>query len=439
MSHFSGSELLTVLQGTWSGIGVPPDVTGISTDSRSVQPGDLFVPLVGEHFDGHDFLPLALQKGAGALLSDREVPWPHIRVRDTLWAYQALAHHWRQRFNLPVIAVTGSAGKTSTKELLALVLGAGVLKSQGNENNDIGTAGTLLRLDANHQAVVLEMAMRGPGEIRRLALMARPTLAVITNIGSAHIGRLGSLEAIAAAKCELLSGLDPQGVAVLNGEDELLLKTAQQVWSGRVVPYGFNQGAQFRGDHLIWKGQKFNLPLPGRHQALNFLAALTVADLLGQDLTGLTNLPPLILPGGRTRLVQANGITLIDDTYNAAPEAVLAALALLATLPGRRIAVLGPMAELGDFSEACHRQVGERIQDLGLDALFILGDSPDLQILRAAAGPVAHATCLTVEALAQGLLAYLQPGDQVLFKASRSVGLERIFSLLPFLNAASSC
>ncbi len=431
------AELLTCTGGTWLGETAPPEyVIGINTDTRTLTAGNLFVPLVGENFDGHDYLAQALAKGAACLLSERETSLPHLRVMDTLVAYQAIARCWREHFVLPVIAITGSAGKTTTKELIAQALPGCTLKTQANENNDVGVARTLLNLEAHHTQAVIEMAMRGPGEIGRLAQTAQPTIAVITNIGTAHIGRLGSQQAIAQAKCELLTQLSPEGVAVLNGEDTLLLNTAAQVWSGRVQTFGFDAETLFHGDTLRFRGLTFRLPLPGRHHGLNFLAALTVAEILGYDLKMLTNLPALELPGGRTRIqILPGNIHLIDETYNAAPEAMLAALTWLASQPGRRWAVLGAMAELGEFALPLHQKVGERVQQLNLDGLFVLGDTPELQTLSQAAYPVPTWTCLTLEDLAQTLTAYLQPHDRVLCKASRSVNLERLFPLLlPYLQ-----
>lgn len=425
----TGAALESLLPGAGSHL----TITGVSTDTRSIQPGDLFIPLVGERFDGHDYLAQALAQGAALVLSERAVDLPHLRVADTLAVYQRLARWWRLHFTLPVIGVTGSAGKTTTKELIALVLGPGVLKTPANENNDIGVARTLLALEPDHRAVVLEMAMRGPGEIGRLVQAAAPTIGVITNIGTAHIGRLGSQRAIAEAKCELLQGLD---LAVLNREDALLQEVAAQCWAGPTLTYGLDGDSYLVGERLHHRGLTFKLPLPGRHQALNFLAALTVAEYLGYDLTTLTDLPPLELPGGRLKVRKTHGIELIDETYNAAPEAVLACLDWLGSYQeGARFAVLGMMGELGDFALPLHQAVGERVRVLGLDGLLLYGTGPELACLAQAAHPVPTQVYEDLSALAQAIAQIARPGDRVLFKAARAVALERVFPLLEFVES----
>ncbi|WAS04922.1 UDP-N-acetylmuramoyl-tripeptide--D-alanyl-D-alanine ligase [Gloeomargaritales cyanobacterium VI4D9] len=413
-------------------------VTGITTDSRQVRAGEVFVALVGERWDGHEFIPQAVAQGAvAAIVHQRELFSPDVPlllVPDTLTAYQTLATWWRRRFTIPVIAVTGSAGKTTTKELIAAVLSTQgrVLKTAANENNDIGVPKTLLQLRRDYDYVVLEMGMRGRGEIARLAQIAQPNVGVITTVGTAHIGRLGSREAIAQAKCELFAHLDPQGTAIYWQENELLHHTARAVWEGATCTYGWHQGdvqAQVTESELIVGDWRAPLPLPGEHNALNFLAALVVAQTLGVPWP--TQPLSLDLPAGRSRWWQiAPDILLLDETYNASPEAVCATLHTLKQTPGQRhIAVLGAMRELGEHSVSLHAQVGRLISELHYDYLILLND-PEIYPLATAAKPVPTEILPDRETVIAHLHAYLQPGDRVLVKASHSLGLERVVQAL---------
>lgn len=415
-------------------------VTGISTDTRELQPSNLFVALVGERFDGHDYVRQAHQAGAIALITSRpvETDLPQWVVADTLRAYQDLGSWWRQQFNIPVIGITGSVGKTSTKELIAGVLGTQgqVLKTEANFNNEIGVPKTLLNLTPDHDFAVIEMAMRGPGEIARLAEIAQPTIGIITNVGTAHIGRLGSREAIAKAKCELLEFMPKDSVAILNADNDLLMTTAATVWSGTTRCYGLTQG-DLQGEYIAPNqikvdGQIFPVPLPGQHNALNYLAALEVMAVLGFGWQDLTVGISLAMPKGRSqRLTLPNDIVLLDETYNAGLESMLAALDLLHQTPGdRHIAVLGTMKELGEFSQVLHTQVGEKAQALGLDQLYVLVDDPAAEAI-AQGAPDVPSTCFPDhDSLIQHLLAHIQPGDRLLFKASNSVGLSRVVAAL---------
>ena len=422
----------------------------ICTDSRQLQGGELFVPLVGERFDGHGFLAQAAAQGVQAAVVQRDragdVPpgLLHWLVDDTLDAYQRLALLHRRQLAAPVVAVTGSAGKTTTRELIRSALAplGPVLASSGNENNDIGVPLTLLKASPEHQAVVLEMGMRGLGEIDRLSRTAEPDVAVITNIGTAHIGRLGSREAIATAKCEITSALRPGGLLVIPSGDVLLEAALKQVWSGRVVRVGLSDDSGADQASLIGEldeqtdcitvaGQVMHLPLSGRHHARNFLLAIAVAEELGVSLQHLNNLQ-VELPGGRNRRVQLGGLTLLDETYNASPEAVMASLALLARQPGRRFAVLGTMLELGEQSVALHRQVAAYAATLGLDGLVIVSEGAEAEAMAAAAAALPRLSVMTEPAQAAIPLSdWLVAGDVVLLKASRGVALERLIPLLP--------
>jgi UDP-N-acetylmuramoyl-tripeptide--D-alanyl-D-alanine ligase len=413
-------------------------ITKINTDSRSLQAGDLFVALRGENFDGHGFVEPAINQGAIAAITDYPVAGaiklPMLVVKDTLAAYQAIAHWWRNQFKHPVIAVTGSVGKTTTKELIASVLATQgkVLKTQANYNNEIGVPKTLLEL-ADQDYAVVEMGMRAAGEIALLTRIARPDVAVITNVGTAHIGRLGSEQAIADAKCELLKELSDSGIAILNHDNLRLIATAAQVWQGKVLTYGLEggdlQGELLDATTLKVAGIVLPLPLPGRHNALNYLAAIAVAQVLGIDWTGLTAGVSVELPQGRARRYELpNDVLLLDETYNAGLESMIAALHLLAETPGtRRIAVLGTMKELGDRSPEFHEQVGTVARQLNLDRLLLFADEAEGMALAAGAAPsVVSERFASHAAIVERLVQMVQPGDRLLFKASRAVGLDQV-------------
>jgi len=424
----------------------------VCTDSRQLAPGQLFVPLVGERFDGHTFLPLAASVGAQAAViqRDRAHAAPagllHWLVDDTLEAYQQLATLHRRALSAPVVAVTGSAGKTTTRELIRAALEplGGVMASSGNENNDIGVPLTLLKADLRHRAVVVEMGMRGLGEIDRLSRCAEPDVAVITNIGTAHIGRLGSRDAIAVAKCEITSRLRPDGLLVIPAGDPLLNAVVAQAWSGRLCRVALQDDpgraeADLIGEldevrsELLVASQRLHLPLAGRHNARNLLLAVAVAQQLGVPLQEMRHLE-VEVPGGRNRRLQLGGLTLLDETYNASPEAVLAALELLATQPGRRFAVLGTMLELGDQSVSLHRQVAERAAALGIDGLVVVSHGAEAEAMAQAASVMPHLAVVgEPEQAALPLAQWLQGGDVLLLKASRGVALERLIPLLPRL------
>jgi UDP-N-acetylmuramoyl-tripeptide--D-alanyl-D-alanine ligase len=431
----------------------------ICTDSRQLRGGDLFLPLIGERFDGHGFLAGALEAGAAALLAQAGHLAPasqasvlaaaaaaHVPlwlVPDTLQAYQELAGLWRLQLAAPVVAVTGSAGKTTTRELIRSALAplGPIWASSGNENNDVGVPLTLLGAAPDQAALVVEMGMRGLGEIERLSRCASPDVAVITNIGTAHIGRLGSREAIATAKCEIVAGLGPDGLVVIPAGDPLLDSALARVWSGRVVRValqgeGHEAAADLvgsldcQGEILELAGVALPVPLEGVHHARNLMLAMAVARELGLEPERWRPLQ-VDLPGGRSRRLQQNGVLILDETYNASPEAVLAALELLAQQPGRHFAVLGTMLELGEQSLALHRSVAERARQLDLDGLVIVDQGEEGAAMVAAATGLARLRQVDCpEAAAEPLQQWLEPGDVLLLKASRGVALERLIPLL---------
>ncbi len=416
----------------------------IGTDSRLLQAGDIFLALRGENFDGHEFAEMAVEKGAIALIVDHpveinlDVNIAQLIVPDTLIAYQKIAQWWRNQFSIPIIGVTGSVGKTTTKELIAAVLSVQgkVHKTHANYNNEIGVPKTLLEITPDHDYAIIEMAMRGRGEIALLAQIAQPTIGVITNVGTAHIGRLGSEQAIAEAKCELLAEMPNNSIAILNQDDKRLIKTAAQLWSGKTITYGL-EGGDIHGKLIDSETLKvddfiFSLPLFGRHNALNFLAALAVAKVLGLDWKLLTKGLKIDLTGGRAcRYHLGNDILLLDETYNAGLESMLAALDLLKETPGKRqIAVLGAMKELGARSPEFHQLVGEKVKALAIDHLFVLNNDADIEYLVKGAKEINTQCFATHEALTQSLEKFMESGDRILFKASNSVGLGKVVGIL---------
>lgn len=411
---------------------------GVTTDTRSLKPGEIFIALSGENFDGHNFVIQAIEQGAIAIIVSRQMELasdiPQLIVQDTLEAYQQIAHWWRDRLEIPIIGITGSVGKTSTKELVAAVLKTQgkVLKTEANFNNEIGVPKTLLQITPEHSYGVIEMAMRAEGEIALLTDIARPTIGIITNVGTAHIGRLGSREAIARAKCELLAQMPQSSVAILNYDDSLLMTTAAQVWQGETITYGLTggdiQGEIINGDHLkVWE-HKLPLPLPGIHNASNYLAAIAVAQRLKIDLTSLAAGLKVELPKGRSRRYDLpNDIVILDETYNAGLESMLAAVQMLKETPGQRhIAVLGTMKELGEYSAQLHRQVGEKVQELDLDLLLVLADEAATEKISLGAGNVPTECFSDHASLTNKLKAIMRSGDRILCKASNSVGLNKV-------------
>jgi len=459
---FQLTEILTAT--TLTSFQIPEKIliTGINTDTRNLQSGAGFVALRGDKFDGHDFVKEAIEKGASCVIVEQEYTLnnevkqqsnnvPILQVENTLKAYQIIARWWRDRFDIPVIGVTGSVGKTTTKELIAEVLATQgkVLKTEANYNNEIGVPKTLLRLSSDDNYAVIEMAMRGPGEIAELTGIANPTIGLITNVGTAHIGRLGSVEAIAEAKCELLGEMSDSGIAILNYDNRRLIETAAKVWSGETFTYGLEggdlQGNLIDSQTINVEGFDLPLPLPGSHNASNYLAALAVLKVLyGKNIPTknlfepLTNNLSVQLPGSRAKRYDLeNDIVILDESYNAGLESMIAALNLLVEISGKRhIAVLGTMKELGDKSVLFHQQVGNVVRNLNIDGLFILADFEEGKAMAEGAAGLKFIEVKNISAddahqnLARHLQEFLRAGDRVLFKASHSVELNKVVELL---------
>ena len=421
------------------------------TDSRQVRRGDLFVALRGEHEDGHAFVHEAAALGAAGVLV-QEMPDALADavgvyvVPDTLAALQRLAAARRQRIPVPVIGVTGSIGKTTTKEITAAVLGARyrVLKNEANYNSEVGLPLTLLDLRPRHERAVLEMGMYGLGEIRLLCQIAQPRVGIVTNVGPSHLERLGSLEAIADAKAELVESLPPDGTAILNGDDPRVAAMAQRT-RARVLLYGTSPGCDVRGlcpDSRGLEGIAFTLEcggwskrvqthLPGRHLLHNALAAAAAGLVEGMALDEVTTALAVAQVSLRLTMHRARcGATILDDTYNASPSSMMAALDLLAELPGRRIAVLGDMRELGALEAQGHRSVGQRAAEVA-QLIYVVGDLGRLTGEAARlAGHDGVSFWSSKEEAAQDLRRRLEPGDTVLLKASRAMALETTLPLL---------
>jgi UDP-N-acetylmuramoyl-tripeptide--D-alanyl-D-alanine ligase len=419
-------------------------------DSREVQPGDLFFALRGEHHDGHDFVDEAVARGAAGLVGERPLEArPEVavfQVSDSLAALQRLAAHWRARHDVRVVGVTGSVGKTTCKELVAAVLGARwpVLKNEANLNTEIGLPLTLLQLTPEHQRAVLEMAMYGPGEIALLCRIAQPQIGVVTNVGPVHLERLRSLGAIVAAKAELVEALPPDGVAVLNGDDPRVAAMASRT-KARVLFFGQSQQCHVRGGDLVSRGldgisfrlsyggmsAEVEASLPGRHHLYPALAAAAVGLAEGMTLADVAAALRDARPELRLRVLPGpNGATILDDSYNASPQSMLAALDLLAELPGRRIALLGEMRELGAVEEEGHRQVGERAAACA-DLLLVVGErARPLYEAAQTSGLTEVRFLASAQEAAPILRDELQPGDYLLVKASRALALESVVDAL---------
>jgi UDP-N-acetylmuramoyl-tripeptide--D-alanyl-D-alanine ligase len=421
---------------------------GISIDSRTIAAGDLFVALRGERFDGHEYVAAAQARGAIAAVvaadaaeTLRALALPLIEVADTRLSLGALAADWRSRFTLPVIAVTGSNGKTTTKEMIASILQAAfadaVLATRGNYNNDIGLPLTLLGLNAHHRAAIIEMGMNRPGEIAYLAGIARPGVAVVTNAQRAHLAGMGSLAAIASEKGGIYSGLDEQGVAVFNADDPWADLWRGQCRGLRTMTFGFEQPADVRGQVCLHglesrlticaaDGQcEVLLALPGLHNARNALAAATATLAAGVPLAaveaGLINFRGL--KGRLQRRLALHGAVLLDDTYNANPDSVRAGIDVLAATIGRKILVLGDMGEIGEMSAQFHDEIGGYAKSQGIDRLLTLGEASALAAHNFAAGGQHYCH---IDQLIDDLSGELTPQTTVLVKGSRFMRMERV-------------
>lgn len=436
----------------WCGGTVPEQyqsvaVTGIQHDSRNVRSGDLFIALTGERADGHDYVAKSRQAGAVAALVSRPVEdeLPQILVEDTLLAYGAIAKAYRRELNIPVIAITGSVGKTTTKEMIACVLSGKyqISKTQGNHNNNLGLPITIMEMPEDTEIAVLELGMNHFGEMSYLTSIAQPDVVVITNIGTMHIEHLGTREGILKAKLEIMEGIRKDGVAVFNGDEPLLWNlregTHRRIYFGiendrcDVVAEEIRQmdgGMYFT---VRGMGQRFQIYVPqeGRHSVYNALAAVTVGLL--QKISPETIQYQLGLfhnTGMRQKIYEEQGYTIIEDCYNAGPESMEAALHVLSerACEGKRIAVLGDMLELGSRSQAEHYRVG-RLAAVAADRILAYGDHSQRVITGAVTGGMSIKNAVHYEdqyEMAEALKHLAKPGDVILFKGSRGMKMEQV-------------
>lgn len=444
------SELADVCQGRLEGGSPEALVSGVSTDSRALRPGELFVALKGEVHDGHEYAAAACERGAAGLVVARPVAaaCPQIVVPDTLRAYGLLGAAERRQSSATFLACTGSAGKTTCKGFLGSIcsLAGPALVAPGNENNEIAVPRLLLQLQPDHRYCVLELAMRASGEIAYLAALCRPQVGIITNIGEAHLGRLGSREAIARTKAELLEALPADGVAVLNSDD-FFYGVLSELAPCPVASFGFGEapeGVSFHAQaqrvrasgveparfalRLGLERRGIELQMPGRHNVSNALAAAAAAHAVGIPLeaikVGLETFPGVEM---RSRVLHApGGFAVVDDAYNASPTSTPAALQMLGGCPGRRVFVFGDMLELGSATEAAHRAVGRQAVEVGVDWVVAVGPYAALAAEEAETrGVQADAVADAPAALAL-LRGALGEGDTVLVKASRGTKLEGV-------------
>jgi len=413
----------------------------VSTNSKTARGSSLFIALRGERFDGHDFTDDFYRNGGQAVITEQ--PPAHrnaIVVEDTRLALGALARHYRGKFSVPLVGITGSVGKTSTRGMITGVLSiAGATHSTGgNLNNDIGLPMTLFGLERPHKFAVIEMGMNHAGEISYLSNIAKPTVAVITNIGTAHIGNLGSKEAILSAKLEILDGLAPGGVIILNGDDELLWGARDRI-AHRAVFYGIdNPKCDYKasdvalastGSSFSLENERVEVPAPGRHHVYNAMAAAAVGSELGLSLAQIKEGVARFESGGmRQEIIGLGGVMLIEDCYNANADSMKSALEVLSSLGagGRKIAVLGDMYELGAFTQSEHRRVGDCAAENRVDLLITVGKLAGAIAAQAALRGIETHTFEDNQAALRYLNSIVTPGDAVLVKASRGAKFEEI-------------
>ena len=441
MKQYLFSEILAACGGQYFGDSalLSQAATDIVIDSRSAKAGSLYVPYIGERLDGHDFIPAARENGAALVISSRVLDiTPYILVPDTLRALHDIARCYRNKFTIPVIGLTGSAGKTSTKDMVAVALSARfcVMKTQGNLNNETGAALTIFTLDESHEVAVVEIGTNHFEEIGRIASFVQPDFCLFTNIGLAHIENFGTREGIFRGKTEMLEHMRPGGRIIANGDDDMLCTIPN------ALLYGLGNHCHVRGDEiedLLLDGMRFtasyqsesfrmHVPSLGLHSVYNALCAVSVGLLLGMRFSelaeGLAAYRPLTR---RMNVHRLKRYTLIDDTYNANPTSVQTSVDVLEKCPGRRVCILGDMRELGNESARLHEEIGRYVSERNIDVILCVGAESERMFFGAlnASGNGSCCYYATQEALLQTLPEILTDGDTILVKASRAMHLEQ--------------
>lgn len=447
MIKMKTEEIASACHGTTNG---SAEVDSVVIDNREAKPGSLFVAIKGERLDGHEFVKAAEEAGAAAALVSRDVDCniPLIKVQDTGKAFLNLANHYRKKFDIPVVGLTGSVGKTTTKEMIWNVLGAkfNAYKTQGNLNNEIGVPRVLLGLEKEHTAAVIEMGMNHKGEISRLTAAVQPTMAVITGVGVSHIENLGSREGILAAKLEIVEGLPDGATLILNADNDMLSTVTEETLGNRVVikRFGIETKVDITAEDIVYNdnstdftacilGEKFSVTIPttGVHNVYDALAALLVGHELGIDNESAAKALLLYEPSGmREKTEIVNGVTLIEDCYNASPDSVKAlseTLKIKGENGRRKIAVIADMLELGSYSEKAHSDCGRFLADAGVDMLLTYGTLSKYTAESAKKNGVIRVFDFDdKKELANHLCQILKPGDVVAFKGSRGMKLEEV-------------
>jgi UDP-N-acetylmuramoyl-tripeptide--D-alanyl-D-alanine ligase len=450
------SEIARVAQGQV--VGNDCSFDSVSTDTRTLKPGALFVALTGPSFDGHDFVEMAAEHGAAAALVDRPLPsdLPQVVVADPLAALSAFARDWRRQFHIPVVGVTGSNGKTTTKELIGSILSrlGPTLITRGNLNNHIGLPLTLLELTAAHRYAVIEMGASAQGEIAHLANIAEPTVGIVTNAGAAHLEGFGSLEGVASGKGELLRALPVEGVAIVNADDSYAPMWRDTSAADRVLTFGFEQPADFMAHKVQvsndpasfhidfdlvtpYGTRSATLKLAGLHNLRNALGAAAAACAVGAELDQIVaGLAAVKSVAGRLELKPAiNGAFVVDDSYNANPNSLKAGLDAFRNFAGRRWLVLGEMRELGDSSDELHAEVGRYARQAGIERLLAVGEHTRFSVEAFGRGAQWFAD---VDALISDARQSLTAGVAVLIKGSRANRLERVAAALAATPSAAN-